>query len=373
MPHGSQLLTGSSAFSSFLFHFNPLDMTIRPLEVDMKALKHLTFLFFILLFAVSIRSGAGPATSETAIIRILTINVWSGLTYKGHLRMGEYETPAHREERYQALCSLIRQLSPDVIGINEANKLPDYAERLAKETDYEAFYHVGVGGVRLGPIGLPWNLREGDAILARKSLKPEFVERKQLSGGYVGDWATFHFSDATQIVAIKITVSEKPIYLFVTHWHSSLPDEPYVHSKAAELRDSGTISGDGYYVLMGDFNAGENTPEIRALLGFGMVDVYRSVNRDSSGFTWDPKTNSNYETYYSKQTGSDDDSDSYRSVEYHTREIAKRIDYIFLGPSAALASGTFSIVSSRVALNERVNGVHTSDHYGVLAEICINR
>jgi hypothetical protein len=74
----------------------------------------------------------------------------------------------------------------------------------------DVFHHVGVGGVRLGPVGLPWNPREGDAILVKRVLKPAFVGRRQLSGGYVGKWLTFHFADATQVIAIRITVNDQP-------------------------------------------------------------------------------------------------------------------------------------------------------------------
>jgi hypothetical protein len=354
----------------------------------------LLFLLFLLIGA-RVGSESGQATATPHSLRILHINVWSGLDYKGHLKMGEYESEADREKRFLALCRQIRQLKPDVIGINEANKLPDYAERLARETGLEVFYHVGVGGVRLGPVGLPWNLREGDAVLAQKDLNPRLVGRKQLSGGYVGNWATFHFSDATQIVAIQLTVTNMPIFIFVTHWHSSLPDAPYVLSKAAELKESGTITGDEYRdvlarigegvavrmsearmtadfiretagsypcVLMGDLNAEVGSQEINALLQFGMLDTYRSANADSSGFTWDPRTNLNYRTYYAKQSPSEIGSDACARIAYLTREIPKRIDYIFLGPSTVPTSGAISIVSSSVALTETVDSVQASDH-----------
>jgi hypothetical protein len=142
----------------------------------------------ILLLALLV-GGIGTQRAQTTdcktTLRILDINVWSGLNYQGNLTMGEYESQAVREKRYRALVTQIKQLDPDVVGIHEANKLPGYARRLAAETGYKAFYHLGLGGVRLGPIGLPWNLREGDAILVKPAWQPEFVGRRQLSGGYV--------------------------------------------------------------------------------------------------------------------------------------------------------------------------------------------
>ncbi|MFQ5641480.1 MAG: hypothetical protein ACE5IR_26180, partial [bacterium] len=334
--------------------------------------------------------------------RILTINVWSGLDYSGYLKMGEYETAAVREQRYQALVTQIKQLDPDLIGIQEANKLPDYAERLAKDTGYEVFFHMGVGGLRLGPVGLPWNLREGDALLAKKILQPQFAGRKKLSGGYVGNWAAFHFSDATQVIAVKIAVRNRPLYIFVTHWHASLLGSPGVLKKARELSDTGEASqrdvesvlekiAEGVkwrlseskktvafiqetadehpFILMGDFNAESGSEEITQLLQFGMVDLFHTMNPNVPGFTWDPGTNLNHHQYYLKEEISGKDSDLLSRLKKLHTATPKRIDYIFLGPADLLASWKVSIKSSSVVMDEVINGAHASDHYGVFAEI----
>jgi len=319
--------------------------------------------------------------------------------------MGEYETDIIREKRYKALLTQIKQLDPDIIGIHEANKLPYYAKRLAEARGYDVFYHVGVGGIRLGPIGLPWNLREGDAILIKKYLNPQFVGRKQLSGGYVGNWATFHFADATQVIAVKIAYKNKPIFLFATHWHASLSNSPYILAKAKELYDRGEVSEEEYqnvlkkikegidwrlsesektlefiqktakdypFILMGDFNAESGSQEIKELLQFGMVDVFQISNPDSPGFTWDPKTNLNQKAHYLIDTPSVKDLNLYGKLEIFSRVTPKRIDYIFLGPFFFFNSQRISVKSSKVVMNEIINGVHTSDHYGIFAEIEIN-
>ncbi len=375
----------------------------------MSTKKLVILIFFMLITIILIDasqfSGPDQLMYSHDYLRILDINVWSGLNYKGILKMGEYETAATREKRYQALCSQIKKLDPDIIGINEANKLPKYAERLAKNMGYAAFYHIGVGGVRLGAIGLPWNLREGDAILTKKYLKPQYLGRKQLSGGYVGNWATFHLSDATQIIAIKITFQDRPIFIFATHWHSSLSDALYNLEKVQNSFNSGEITlkdyktilgkinegvderiseskktvdfikeiaGNQLYILMGDFNAESGSQEINNLKKFGMVDVFQISNSDSSGFTWDPQRNLNYKTYYSREHYSEKDLNTYNKLENFCDEIPKRVDYIFLGPSFLLDNKSISIRSSKVVMKEVIHGVHTSDHYGVFAEIQIN-
>ena len=49
-------------------------------------------------------------------LKVLDINVWSGLDYSGYLSMGAYEPDSIRMKRYQALLHQIESLSPDVIG-----------------------------------------------------------------------------------------------------------------------------------------------------------------------------------------------------------------------------------------------------------------
>ena len=152
----------------------------------------------------------GSTTTPAETLRVITINVWAGLDYKGSLKMGEFQDRETRHRRTRILVEQLTELNPDVIAVNEANKLPRYARLLAGELDYDQIHHVGLGGVRAGPLGLPLNLREGDVILARKSLQLERGGRRQLSGGPVGNFFTFHFADATQVIAIRITVNDQP-------------------------------------------------------------------------------------------------------------------------------------------------------------------
>jgi endonuclease/exonuclease/phosphatase family metal-dependent hydrolase len=338
------------------------------------------------------------------LLKVLDINVWSGLDYIGTLTMGEYESDAVREKRYQALLQQIRELDPDVMGVHEANKLPGYAKRLADDIGFAAFYHVAVGGVRLGPVGLPWNLREGDAILVKKKLNPEFVGRRQLSGGYVGKWITFHFADATQVLAIRITIDGTPLYIYATHWHASLTDAPAIMAKAELLVQSNAAyseeyqalqadiktgamwrlseaektiafiqetAGDNPYILMGDFNAESHSKEIQVLTGHGMIDTFARTNAGKPGLTWDPATNLNQQTHY-LGTVPQEENGLMAAIQAVDKTLSNRIDYIFVGPGEALDSGQLTIKDSRVVMKKIIDGVHASDHYGIYSELIVN-
>lgn len=316
-------------------------------------------------------------------LRVVTINVWAGLDYKGSLKMGEYQDEDTRALRTRNLLEQLKELDPEVIAVNEANKLPRYARSLSRELDYDQIYHVGLGGLRIGPIGLPVNLREGDVVLAKKSLQLRRSGRKQLSGGPVGNFFTFHFADATQIIGGRILVAGREVYVFNTHWHASpFPTEEYFR-QLAERRDSGRIDEQRYeelveesvegqkwrldearktvafidkvaasnpVILMGDFNAVVGSEEIGVLKASGFRDAFAEAG-DPPGFTWDGRENSNIQLQ--KQVFPED---------FWLEPTRRRIDYVFFrGPG-------LEVLASEVVLDRPLQGIHPSDHFGVMAE-----
>ncbi len=316
-------------------------------------------------------------------LRVVTINVWAGLDYKGSLKMGEYQDEDTRALRTRNLLEQLKELDPEVIAVNEANKLPRYARSLSRELDYDQIYHVGLGGLRIGPIGLPVNLREGDVVLAKKSLQLRRSGRKQLSGGPVGNFFTFHFADATQIIGGRILAAGREVYVFNTHWHASpFPTEEYFR-QLAERRDSGRIDEQRYeelveesvegqkwrldeahktvafidkvaasnpVILMGDFNAVVGSEEIGVLKASGFRDAFAEAG-DPPGFTWDGRENSNIQLQ--KQVFPED---------FWLEPTRRRIDYVFFrGPG-------LEVLASKVVLDRPLQGIHPSDHFGVMAE-----
>lgn len=331
-----------------------------------------TFLIFSSLFAQQ--------------LKVVTINVWSGLDYIGSFKMGEYESRETREQRYQILINQLKELDPDIIAINEANKLPRYARRIARDMDCDFIQHPGVAGIHLGPIGMPVNLREGDVILAKKYLHLKSPKHEQLSGGYVGRFFTFHFQDATQVIGGKINVGGQDIYIFNTHSHSSkfanretletiteqylsgeISDDDYLSTvtdaingkkwRMAEMRKLvefiNKTAGQNPVILAGDFNDLADSEPIAILLQNGFTDTYAAVNSDP-GYTWDEFLNRNILTHY--QDKIPDEKTARRD----------RIDYIF-------SRGVeLNINESKVVMNKIENGLHPSDHFGVMTTFKIN-
>jgi endonuclease/exonuclease/phosphatase family metal-dependent hydrolase len=317
-------------------------------------------------------------------LRVLTVNVWSGLDYKGSLRMGWYEDAERRALRTRVLLEQLRTLAPDVVALNEANKLPRYARELARALGYDCVYHVGLGGLRVGAVGLPVNLREGDVILAAGSRELSGAGRSQLSGGPVGNIFTLHFSDATQVVAASILAGGRRLYVFNTHWHASpAPTREYLEQLSGRLK-AGLISAEDYeklraeaeegqqwrlgearrtlefiqrvagddpVILMGDFNAESSSQEIALLRRAGLVDAWAAVGK-GPGYSWDGTVNGNIQLQKQRYP-----------QDFWLEPKRSRIDYVFLRGQGLKA------LRAEVVLNRPLQGVYPSDHFGVLVEI----
>lgn len=343
------------------------------------------------------RGGPAGAAAVRNELRLMTINIWSGLDYKGTLSMGEYESGDVRGKRFRALAAEIRRLSPDIIGINEANPLPDYAEKLAAETGYDCLYHVGVSGLRVWRVGLPWNLREGDAILAKKDLALAYVGREQLSGGLVLNNLSCNTTDATQVLLGRVRVNGEDVYIAVTHWHYSALDDARSRGLLERLKKEGGYpdsaladaltslaadckwrrdeagrmysfleknvpAGKKLFVL-GDLNATTGTPEVQRFLSGGYTDTFGAATK-APGYTWDAANNSNIRKYYLDVPPKKHDS-LYEKMTSMNDGRSVRIDFILA--NRALPAGM--VRGSFLCCTGYYEGAQPSDHFGVFSVI----
>ncbi len=333
------------------------------------------------LLILSLAAVAGGAVAET--LSVATINAWSGLTYQGIFSVGEYEDRATRAFRFGLLADALLALQPDVIALQEANPLPRYAEELAgRLPGYDSVSAVRQAGVRVGPVGLPANLREGEILLADRARGLTRTAVKQLAGPGAGDLAAFQFGSGTQMLAGTIEVGGRTVHLFTTRWSPSpqadrnrlvgLVDEYLSDSlsgdelarligeavrgserRRREARESvafiNETAGREPVILMGSLFALPGSDEIRILREAGFVDVWAAVG-PSAGYTFDATSNANIIEY---------------ELASHPGE-RERYDYIFIRGDGIVAR------SARIILSTPTYGVHPSAHYGIYAEIRID-
>ena len=329
--------------------------------------------------AVAVLLLAGRLCAE--VITVATVNVWSGLDYRGVFAVGEYEDRATRDFRFNLLTRELSTAAPDVIALQEANPLPAYAQQISDALGLTPVWAVRQAGVRIGPVGLPANLREGSVILADASREPVRAGTRQLSGPGAGDSASFQLSGGSHLLAARMTVADRPVYVLTTRWTPSpqadrgrllelvdaydggqLAGAEFAgrvtdavagrERRLAEARETlvyaNALAGEEPVILLGSFYALPDSPEIALLRDAGFVDVWRSVGR-SDGFTRDGRTNANLSAH--GLAGADE---------------RVRYDYIFVR-GAGIAPR-----SARLILDRPTFGVHPSSHYGVLAELRVD-
>jgi endonuclease/exonuclease/phosphatase family metal-dependent hydrolase len=343
---------------------------------------------------------AAPA-APSPVLRLLTINVWSGLDYKGTIRFGTYETRQQREARYRSLRAQVRELDPDVIFMQEVNPAAGFAARLARDIGFSQCHQVCIGGIKLGPLGIPANCKEGNAILARKSLRLQKIEDWKLSGsfGLFGDALTIHLDQAIFAQWARILVGGRPVNLVNVHLVASPPAaDPALAAAWESLRREKGMAEKEYgdalrtwgqnaerqknelrrlagrlrglvpavpLLVGGDFNIPSTSPLIVAFQGeAGLQDAF-PTGLGAELFSWDDRGNRNarFSSCRSDRRGVPLQGYDLLSALYDS--VPRRIDYIFCSPHFRRDD----VRGSGIVLDREVEGAQPSDHFGVMAEL----
>jgi endonuclease/exonuclease/phosphatase family metal-dependent hydrolase len=212
------------------------------------------------------------------------------------------------------------------------------AERLAKQLGFHYVYAPAsfrlFASDRLNAM-TAWvmNLTEGPAIVSRFPIAAWQAYDLPRCG---------RFTDPRVLVAAELDTPWGHLPVLSTHISG---DECHAQAVARLLRDRQSSFP---LLLMGDFNAPEDSPAVGVLREkAGLVDTFRIMNPNSPGLTvwqW---------VYASRPT------------------VFRRVDYIFLQPGSDFPG---RVLSSRVILNtphHLPDGkvLWPSDHYGVMTEV----
>jgi endonuclease/exonuclease/phosphatase family metal-dependent hydrolase len=340
-------------------------------------------------------------------LRILTINVWSGLDYEGVFKFGEYEPRERRALRFESLVTQVKKLDPDVVFIQEANFAGRYARRVARALGFHEIHQVLNGGIKVGPFGIPVNFKEGMAILARPALNLQTHDVWKLSGpfGIYGDFLTFHFNEAVFSLVGKITAEGLPLYLVNVHLVSSPPEDESVIKKFRELMEGRTdaeaqvkraladtrarnlrresevlrlieklksLPGNSPVVFAGDFNTTEDAPEIQIFLSAsGAISAWSAAQerepelRGENLYSWDPERNENIGYSTRNVNASGRVRSGYGLLNALEGTVRRRIDHIFLSRHFRPED----VLCATVAVDSSEAGLPASDHFGILAEV----
>jgi endonuclease/exonuclease/phosphatase family metal-dependent hydrolase len=344
------------------------------------------------------------AAGQPPRLRLLTINVWTGLDYVGWWRMGEYESAEQREVRFRSLVIQLKRLDPDVIFLQEVNPVSGYASRLADSLSFDEIHQVCVAGIKFGPLGIPSNFKEGNAILARRSLNLRRHDVWKLSGspGIFGDAITIHFDESIFALVGKITTDNTPMFLVNVHLVAATPIDSALQQEFSAYFHEGRMSKDDYesaltewrenaqrqkeesmqlierlqelpgdvpLIVAGDFNATPDAPAVKEFLRdekfFDALDTQSSAKEN----TWDPSINTNIRFSTSLSDARADTLTPYGILGALFDARARKIDYILLGNHFKRSD----VARSEIVIDSVIDGVCASDHFGIEVDIEMKR
>lgn len=262
-------------------------------------------------------------------------------------------------------------LQPDVIFLQEANPVGKFASNLADKLCYDEIHQVCNRGIKFGPLGIPSNFKEGIAILARKdfNLVEQYTSKLTGSFGIYGDILTIHFDESRFFIVGKIKVNDAPIYLINVHLGSEPPfDSVGVQERYTEVEKILSYINELHdypLILGGDFNASPESNEIKKISSSEVLFDAYSNSSPNKKYTWDPSRNTNikYSTNHFDASGEMLSEDEIKSADYDN--VPRKIDYVFLNKKFSADD----VISSTIVLDSLMDGLHASDHFGVLTEI----
>jgi endonuclease/exonuclease/phosphatase family metal-dependent hydrolase len=244
-------------------------------------------------------------------LKILTLNTWQE---RGPWR-----------DRWELILKGLKEYDADIVGLQEVFNM-DWAREIHKRSGYS---YLAVSGEHSGLIFLSKfkPVEQECLVMTTKSPTEDYLR---------------------YVFYVQVDAGGEKVALFNTHlsWKA---DENEIRLK--QTQELGTFvqkkSGELPVVLMGDLNAGPDTPSVtylREMLKW--CDTFGAKHPGNPGLTWD------YRNPY---------------AEAEREKMAeRRIDYIFIREQTGLFE---TIRCSRVVFDKpSKEGVYPSDHFGVMTE-----
>jgi len=262
-------------------------------------------------------------------LRVATLNIWN--------RFGPWE------QRLTAIRAGVRQLAPDLLGMQEVLRLaPGEGDQLDQTAAIaEGFgYHIAYARAH----DERWY---GNAALSRWPI----AQSRMLELPRAGT------EERRTLLFAEIDSPYGRIPFFVTHLNWKFEEG---HVREAQVREivraiDGLAAPDAFpAILVGDFNAEAEADEIRFLRGLTSLggsrrvyfqDAFAIAGDGSPGFTFTRRN----------------------SFAGPLREPDRRIDYVFVRGRDERFRG--EPLEARVCFDAPVDGCFPSDHFGVVAEL----
>lgn len=342
-------------------------------------------------------------------MKILTMNLWHGLSPSNPLMFERLEPDERRKLREGIQIDLLKKIDPDVAFFQEVNPVTTRFHQLCDSLQRQGVFQPDLVGLKLFGYGLPLHLFSGLVILSRPAWPIKTVDTVSLSGqrSFVHSWASLQVKEERfAIFAETKQAGIGRILLINTHLHHGLEAtesftasfsrvmEQMDLSQSAQselherlmagnerrsrevsvlLRHLSTIKDKfDLTVLGGDFNCEPEGEIGQRLRDLGFVDIWRSDHRTDPGYTFDREHNlANHIlqdrfplTFLVEDLSfSDKTREALEKAAREQERRPRRIDQLWVRTSGRLSS------RSELVGYPDERGMAPSDHFGVLADL----
>ena len=335
-------------------------------------------------------------------MRIVTWNLWHGLSPTEKWWFEELEPQGRRELRYELQEQKVKELAADIYLFQEVNPVRARSRRLAKALGYDEIHQADSKGLKLFNIGFPLNLNSGLSIVHSKKLNCLGVHVTNLSGSspLLNDWGSLQWEENRVLLAASFETQDgKLITVANTHFHHGLEFTEKLHQSFGSLPEQ--VKGELFQrlsrgderrkeelqvalsevqrlvqksdvvVFAGDFNFSPNSENHQSLEHSGFVDLWKKLNSEE-GFTFDSIKNSSNHRFQERfrlpievndLTFQEEMKDSLNKALRETDARPRRIDYMWINEDAVPAFKKIEMFGF-----ETKDSLAPSDHFGLVAD-----
>ncbi|HMN68989.1 MAG TPA: endonuclease/exonuclease/phosphatase family protein [Bdellovibrionales bacterium] len=263
-------------------------------------------------------------------MRLLTFNLWHGLSPSSPVLFEALEPTARRRWREELQLQLFEKLDPDIGFFQEVNPAASRVEAFRERLGWNAEYQPDLVGLKVLGVGIPANLNSGLVTATKKDWRQTWVDAISLSRpgmNLVRRWASWQLKEERFALFSETLLPKWGKVLAVnTHLHHGieateefladfeklrvdleLPDamvsemkDRIVAGNERRARELSVLLGhlkrlERRYeavIMAGDFNARPNSEICNRLREMGFIDAWAKANGDLPGHTFDRERNS---------------------------------------------------------------------------------
>jgi endonuclease/exonuclease/phosphatase family metal-dependent hydrolase len=346
-------------------------------------------------------------------MKILTMNLWHGLSPSNLLWFEALEPVPRKELREKIQLDLIKKIDPDIAYFQEMNPITTKFNHFCLELGRHGGFQPDLVGLKVLGVGLPVNLFSGLSVLAKPSWPLKVVSALRLSGhnSFVSRWASFQLKEERYALFCEtMRPNVGKILLVNSHLHHGLEaTEEFVEnfSKAmddlklsptlrSEIRDRLMAGNERrakemstllkelerlssryeMVILGGDFNS-EPSGEIgQRLREHGFTDAWAKDHPSDPGYTYDREHNpANHilqdrfpSTFMIEDCSFDAKTKAVLTkLTVDQERRPRRIDQLWVRGSATVKSIRMELVGFPDA-----HGMAPSDHFGLVANLDVD-